>query len=336
MPSQRIVQFINLTCITFLSTIAWSVVFNAMDRPISPVEQRKLFAFNLQYAVYNAEDDIDILTLPQISERRDIRGLPGCVQKKPEFLMIGVPKCGTGSVRTFLNEHPDIAMEMNSEGVQYFNARYQRGWLWYVSQMACSEPGQITGENSAQYFVSMSAPERVFNYNPNMKLILTVRDPVKRLESEFMQMVVGRPQYLTGDTVESNVIHTLTGEVLAYKSLVSKSLYVVYLKNWLRYFNISQIHIVDGDEFTVDPIKQLQEIEAFLGIGSYFTKDLFAFVESRGFYCLQRYENVECLETGKGRTHPYISPSTIQKLKQYYKPYSEELFHLTGKRLNWG
>lgn len=335
MPSQKIMQFVNLVCVTFLSTVAWSVLLSAFDRPISPVEQRKLFAENLRYAVYDQAVEIEIVNHLQINDRKDIRGLPGCVQKKPEVLMIGVPKAGTGTVRTFLNEHPDIAMEMNSEGVQYFNSRYQRGWLWYLSQMPCSEPGQITIENSPQYFVSESAPERVFEYNPNMKLILTLRDPVRRLESEFMQMVVGRPQYLTGDTVEKNVIHPKTGEVLAYKSLVSKSLYIVYLKHWLRFFNTSQIHIVDGDEFVVDPVKQLKEIETFLGIGSFFSKEQFAFVESRGFYCLQRFDNVECLEGGKGRPHPYISPSTIQKLKNYFKPYNDELSEIFGKRFNW-
>lgn len=335
MPTQKIMQFINLACITFLSTVAWSVLLTAFDRPISPVEERKIFAENLRYAVYDVQDNINIVKLPQIAERKDIRGLAGCVQKKPGCLMIGVPKCGTGTVRTFLNEHPDIAMEMNSEGVQYFNTRYQRGWLWYLSQMPCSEPGQITIENSAQYFISNSAPERVYKYDPNMKLILTVRDPVKRLESEFMQMAVGRPQYLTGDTVEDNVIHPDTGEVLAYKSLVSKSLYVVYLKNWLRFFNLSQIHVVNGDEFAVDPVKQLKEIESFLGIGDYFAKDQYAFVESRGFYCLQRFDNVECLEGGKGRPHPYMRTSTINKLKSYYKPFNEELFKILGRRFNW-
>ncbi|XP_045198463.2 heparan sulfate glucosamine 3-O-sulfotransferase 5-like [Mercenaria mercenaria] len=201
--------------------------------------------------------------------------------------------------------------------------------------MPCSIHGQLTAENSPQYFTSEEAPERMFKYNPKMKLIVTVRNPVSRLESEFVQMAIGRPQFLTGESVDENVIDPETGEINEKKTLVSKSVYIKYLKNWLNYFSVKQIHIVDGDEFARNPVKELQEIERFLGVKKFYKKERFAYVESRGFFCLQRQEDVECLEKGKGRPHPYINPYLMQKLKEFYAPYNEELFTTFGKRFNW-
>lgn len=321
--------------VTFLLTLGWTLFFSVFFAPLPSVEYRKRVAQEMEYKIYSSEDNVTIVNMPPMSERKDVRGLPGCEQRRPELLMIGVPKCGTGTVRTFLSEHPDIAMEMNSEGVQYFNARYNRGWIWYRSQMPCSKKGQITAENSVQYFVSSVAPERIAQYSPSMKLIVTLRDPIKRLESEFMQMVVGRPQYLSGVTIEENVLHPLTGEVNAQKTLVTKSVYIMYLKIWLDFFDKSQIHLVDGDEFAANPVKELSQIEDFLGVRNYFNISHFAFVESRGFFCLNRSDYVECLEGGKGRPHPHISPSVLRKLKNYYKPFNEELFETFGKRFNW-
>lgn len=288
------------------------------------------------YKIYLKTDNVHINEMPKILDRTDVRGGNYCTQNEPDIVMIGVPKCGTGSVRTFLNEHPDIAMEMNSEGVQYFNLRYMRQWLWYLRQMPCSQPGQLTVENSAQYFTSVEAPHRMYRYNPDMKLIVTVRHPIKRLESEFAQMTVGRPQFLFGGTVKENIIDPLSGEINDKKTLVSKSVYIKYLNLWLEYFSAKQIHIVDGDEFAKNPLKELHEIERFLGVKHYFKMTDFAYVESRGFFCLKRKLNtVECLEKGKGRPHPNIDPNVMQKLKDFYEPFNEELFTTFGKRFDW-
>lgn len=331
----RIKRTSNFVVITVFFTIAWSVLFIHVFGPRKQHSTIMDSAIKNNYTIYRKDDEVSITEMPQITNRKDNRGDADCQQKKPDLIMIGVPKCGTGSVRTFLNEHPDVAMEMNSEGVQFFNLRYMREWMWYISQMPCSVHGQLTAENSPQYFTSEEAPERLFKFNPKMKLIVTVRDPIKRLESEFVQMALGRPQFLSGKSVQENVINPETGEINDKKTLVSKSVYIKYLHKWLEYFSVDQIHIVDGDEFAKNPVKELNEIERFLGISDYFTKKHFAYVESRGFFCLQRQHHVECLEKGKGRTHPYIDPYLREKLKDFYSPYNEELYNTFGKRFNW-
>uniref|UniRef100_A0A915DVS1 Uncharacterized protein n=1 Tax=Ditylenchus dipsaci TaxID=166011 RepID=A0A915DVS1_9BILA len=48
----------------------------------------------------------------------------------------------------------------------------------------------------------------------------------------------------------------------AYKP-VRNSLYDVHLARWLEYFPISQVLVLDGDNFIRDPLKQLRLTEKF-------------------------------------------------------------------------
>ena len=333
----RIPSTIQLVSTTVAMTLLWTVIFyHILPGPRSvSISNIMSSAIKNNYTIYRKYDKVNIIEMPVILGRKDLRGRDSCFQNKPEVLMIGVPKCGTGSVRTFLNEHPNIAMEMNSEGVQYFNLRYMRGSEWYRHRMPCSTRDQLTVENSPQYFISEEAPKRVFDYNPNMKMIVTVRNPIARLESEFTQMLIGRPQFLTGRSLHENVIDPENGKINHKKTLVSKSIYIKHLKNWLEYFPVEQIHFVDGDELTQTPLKELGKIERFLKIKTFFTKQHFAYVERRGFFCLQRQQGVECLEKGKGRHHPQINSKLMRKLKAFYAPYNEELFVTFGRKFNW-
>jgi len=47
--------------------------------------------------------------------------------------------------------------------------------------------GQMTVEKSPNYFISNKTPQRIYEMNKNIKLILAVREPVERAISDFVQ-----------------------------------------------------------------------------------------------------------------------------------------------------
>lgn len=47
--------------------------------------------------------------------------------------------------------------------------------------------GQITMEKTPSYWVTRSAPRRVYEMNPTVKLLAVVRDPVTRAISDYTQ-----------------------------------------------------------------------------------------------------------------------------------------------------
>ena len=74
---------------------------------------------------------------------------------------------------------------------------------------------------------------------------------------------------------------------------IIKSLYHIHMKNWLEYFPLEQIHIIDGDVFTKKPWIEMQKVEEFLQIPPVITQKNFVFNSTKGFYCGRRISKKE-------------------------------------------
>ena len=256
-----------------------------------------------------------------------------CTKVLPQVIMIGVMKCGTEALSTFLAVHPDIALQMRVQTVLFFNVHYDEGLEWYRNQMPCSEEGQLTMEKSPQYFPSAGVPQRIHDMNSSIKLIVIMREPISRAVSHYTHVNSIKPG-LFGKTFEKTVLDPL-GKINERHEVITKSLYSVHLKQWLQYFKLDQIHIVDGDNYKEHPAEELQKIEKFLGIRNYITDDLFSYNKEKGFFCLMSEGTEHCMPAGKGRTHPNVKPDVLEQLQAFFKPYNEELFRMIGRRFDW-
>ena len=258
-----------------------------------------------------------------------------CTKVLPQALIVGVMKCGTEALSTFLAIQPHIAMQMKLHTVLFFNKYYTRGYEWYRNQMACSSEEQITIEKSPQYFAARYVPERIHAMNSSIKLIMIVREPIKRAISHYTHVTNIKPDRYP-DSFEKTIIGRF-GDIDSEHETILRSLYFLQLKRWLEYFKMEQIHIVNGDNFKVNPAEELNKIEEFLGLRQYITEDFFTYNSDKGFFCLNVSGGAKgCMAPGKGRQHPQISPDLIDKLKQFFKPYNEEFFSIIGQSFDWG
>lgn len=100
---------------------------------------------------------------------------------KPDFIIAGAGKAGTGALRYYLQQHPSIMMA--DREIDYFNNHYDEGIDWYQSFFNGARG--VTGEKSPGYMVSEVAPERIHETIPDVKIIFLFRDPVDRAYSEY-------------------------------------------------------------------------------------------------------------------------------------------------------
>mgnify|MGYP000024606353 CR=1 FL=1 len=86
-----------------------------------------------------------------------------------------------------LSLHSKVATA--SHEVHFFdnNTHYNAGFGWYLDQMPKSFPDQITIEKTPKYFIDPNVPQRIQKMNPEMKLILIVRNPIDRVISDYTQ-----------------------------------------------------------------------------------------------------------------------------------------------------
>ena len=80
------------------------------------------------------------------------------------------------------------------------------------------------------------------------------------------------------------------------------------------------------------------KVEKFLNLKPFFQKDHFIFDEQKRFYCMNKDFNskkIECMKETKGRNHPNITKSILEKLRGYYQPYNKEFFNIINEKPFW-
>jgi len=109
---------------------------------------------------------------------------------RPNFFVLGVPKCGTTTLHEVLIAHPNIFMTKQKEP-RFFDTDtyYNRGFDRYLRDhfrgAACFK---ARGEASPTYLRSGKARDRIRgDLGKDLRFVVILRDPVKRAWSAYLQ-----------------------------------------------------------------------------------------------------------------------------------------------------
>ena len=214
---------------------------------------------------------------------------------RPTFLVLGAQKAGTTSLHRYLSEDPAV-LRASPKEVRYFSRTYDRGDRWYRAQFplrARRVLGRLqvgvwpaVGEASPQYLFHPLAPARVHAFDPLMKLIAVLRDPVDRAYSQYqMQLRWGYEHGSFEDALaleeaeldaelakfydDPPVYTTLVNRI----SYVARGRYAEQLERWLEFFPREQLLVLVSEELVTEPEEAMSSVARFLGIperaGSY-------------------------------------------------------------------
>jgi hypothetical protein len=148
---------------------------------------------------------------------------------------------------------------MSQKEPHFFDINYRKGTDWYLETFFnnCNNEKAI-GEKTATYLHTKEAALRIHNYNPKMKLICSLRDPVDRLYSHY---IMKNRKLLSEDLLD---------EITLKSVYVQRSLYYKQLQWFLEYFSKEDIYIVIYEEKTQNPIDFIQKIYRFLEVDDEF------------------------------------------------------------------
>lgn len=252
----------------------------------------------------------------------------------PQAIIIGVKKGGTRALLEFLRVHPDVRA-LGAEA-HYFDRFYNNGLQWYRNLMPRTLEGQITMEKTPSYFVTREAPQRIFTMNHNTKLIVVVRDPVTRAVSDYTQTLSKNPGLPSFHSLVFK--NSSTGLIDTSWSAVRIGIYAKHLEIWLRYFPLSRFLFVSGERLVTDPASEMERVQDFLGLKRLVTDKHFYFNQTKGFPCLKKPEGSSrprCLGKSKGRAHPRIPAEVLLKLRDFYRPFNQKFYQMTGQDFGW-
>lgn len=176
----------------------------------------------------------------------------------PTFLGIGAPRAGTTWLHALLLSHPDVYMPTRRKEVRFFDRYYERGLGWYKTFFPPPEHAnryQAIGEISTQYYDCESCPERISATLPEGKLIMMLRHPVSRAYSHY------------GFCVQRRNFRGPFEDFLATRPrALGKGFYSRYLKQYLRYFDRTQILALLFEDVFTDIFETQKTIANFLEI----------------------------------------------------------------------
>ena len=110
--------------------------------------------------------------------------------RRVSFVVAGVQKGGTTALFENLKQHPKLNMPRRKE-CHYFNSdgyfmRPDKGVRAYHAMFPRLRRGQIRGEATPGYLYCVEAPARMADYNPAMRVIVLLRDPIARAYSHWV------------------------------------------------------------------------------------------------------------------------------------------------------
>ena len=251
----------------------------------------------------------------------------------PGGIIIGITKGGTHALLTYLALHPQVRTIPHQ--VNFFDLHYSEGLDWYKKQMPFNCDDQIiTIEKTPSYFAQDYVPERIARMNSSVKLLLTVRDPVERTLSNYLQ-VNATKKVESIPTFENLAYNNVTGTLKYKYRALNRSLYYLHMLPWLKQFPLKQIHIVSAEELVHNPYAVMKGVEQYLGLDPWLSSDMFYFNKTRGFFCYRKESINTCLGDAKGRPHPPMPLQVQTQLQEYFHYWNQKFYKLVGQDFGW-
>jgi hypothetical protein len=271
----------------------------------------------------------------------------------PNFFLVGTTKGGTSSLDLWLRGHPDVATPKRKE--MHFFCPCPSPKLHIANSLeeylTFFPAGKAVGESSPCYLYYADIPARLAQF-PEVRIIVSLRDPVERFWSHYLMKENYSPTGLTAtDVLDRNL---QDGRTNALEDLLGLGLYAEQLERYLDVFGESVL-VLFLEETAADPRLAMTHVQEFLGLQaidldtSKRDKEYAAPRGPLGRYLLQRpgpralgnhllpagVRRVLKTTVLSERVRPAVPEELRRRLQGLYAADSRRLKGLLGRELPW-
>ena len=119
-------------------------------------------------------------------------------------------------------------------------------------------------------------------------------------------------------------------------SIVSAGVYYEFLKEYYKRYKPEDILLLCGANLKQMPHKVMYKLESFLGVSHFLDRSKFVKNPDTGFYCIKQAKGVtRCIGKNNIKKFSPPDPSALDKLKKFYHPYNEKLYHMINRTFLW-
>jgi hypothetical protein len=179
----------------------------------------------------------------------------------PSFIGIGAPKAATSWLTGLLDSHPGLYLTPIKE-THFFDYPYQEeNYADYLQHFSACQEDQLAGEFSTDYFASSEAPQRIKHHLPGVKLLLSLRNPVDQIYSNYWHAL--RQGF---NCIDDSIPSFDEALVSHYDHLLRPALFGSHLERWWQHFDPDQMHIIFYDDVKENPLEMAQALWRFLDV----------------------------------------------------------------------
>ena len=201
---------------------------------------------------------------------------PPAVLDRVSFVVAGAQKSGTSALDAYLREHPELCLPRKKE-LHFFDtdrwfAVEPVDYAPYHAQFQPRAPQRLLGEVTPAYMYWPSAAERIARYNPAMRFVLVLRNPVTRAYSHWnMSRQLGREplSFLDALRAEPQRRRDLPFERAKRFTYVERGFYAQQLERLWRHFPVEQTLVFKSETLFDEPGAALSAVAAFLDIAPF-------------------------------------------------------------------
>ncbi len=257
---------------------------------------------------------------------------------KPTFLFLGAQKSGSTTFIKYIEAHPEIYCH-NTE-IHYFDKLKYNKNNHANYEIKFNTNHKVIGEKTPSYLPLEYVIDRIHEYNPNMKLIIFLREPIQRAYSQFNMISNSgtiiksrkndRASYewfpetrgmnrndaftMTIKKHYQKKSHQFAKNNLPRLNVVKTGYYDEQIAYVYNKFSYNNVHIKISEENKEDPLNCYNEIFDFLG------------VKKLNFSDIEHITNA--------RVAHYKKPLNLLNKKllyEIYKPHNKKLYELLGR-----
>src|SRR5690606_35349043 len=211
---------------------------------------------------------------------------------KPSFMIIGVQKGGTSSLYHYLSQHPQIIAPRKKE-LHYFDTAHHTPAKPYLKNFPKSYFTKKTSfDATPNYIYYPGTAKKIYDFDPNMKFIVVLRDPAirafsawnmykqmqydnkrqlqflnheKRNEREKLHSYLYKDHFPSFDEwIDIELADAFDNNIIE-PSIVRRGYYKEQIEVYLNYFDKNAFLFLDFDAFKKDVNESLEKITNFLG-----------------------------------------------------------------------
>ncbi len=194
------------------------------------------------------------------------------MEQKVNFLICGTQKGGTTALADYLRTHPEIFIP-NQKELHFFDEE-SHNWqlnnkLNYHQFFQDSPKGRQWGEATPIYMYWEPSAERIWRYNPSMKLIMILRNPITRAYSHWaMEYNRGAESLGFEAAIKLELERSQESLPLQHRiySYIDRGFYSNQIKRLWRFFGKESLLILRQEQLKNKPLDCLNQIYSHLKV----------------------------------------------------------------------